>query len=67
MDGNQRSYKGQVEINDLISDAVNNAVARRHQTIDSQDALSALSDEEAGRIVGLGGIRRLILPKIELD
>lgn len=49
---NQRSYKNQVKINDLIDDAVNNAVARRHQVIDSQDALSALSDEEAGSIAG---------------
>lgn len=72
MDANQRNYKGQVEINDLIGDAVNNAMARRHQAIDSQDALSALSDEETRSIVGLGGQLvvlggRPILPKIELD
>lgn len=52
MDGNQRKYKGQVEINDLINDAVKNAVFRRNEVIDSEDALSALSNEEAGSIVG---------------
>lgn len=52
MDGNQRKYKGQVEINDLIGDAVKNAVFRRHQVIDSENALSALSDEEARGIAG---------------
>ncbi|MBW4457480.1 MAG: hypothetical protein KME55_35210 [Nostoc indistinguendum CM1-VF10] len=52
MDANQRNYKGQVGINDLISDAVNNAVARRNQVIDSQDALPALSEEEAESIAG---------------
>lgn len=60
MDGNQRNYKGQVEINDLIGDAVKNAVARRHQTIDSQDALSALSDEEAGSIAGGSIVEEII-------
>ncbi len=65
MDANQKNYKDQVKINDLIDDAVNNAMARRHQAIDSQDALSALSDEETRNIVGLGG--RPILLKIELD
>ncbi len=50
MDANQRNYKGQVEINDLIGDAVKNAVFRRNEVMDSEDALSALSDEEAGTI-----------------
>ncbi|MBW4611024.1 MAG: hypothetical protein KME22_28405 [Hassallia sp. WJT32-NPBG1] len=52
MDGNQRKYKGQVEINDLIGDAVKNAVFRRNEVIGSEDALSALSHEEAGNIAG---------------
>ncbi len=37
-------HRSQLEINDLIGDAVNNAIARRSQ-IDSEEALSALSDE----------------------
>lgn len=66
MDANQRNYKGQVEINDLIGDAVNNAVARRHQVIDSQDALS---DEEAANVAGgfnlpiyVGGLLGRLIP-----
>lgn len=51
MDNNHRS---QLEINDLIDDAVNNAVARRSQ-IGSESALSALSDEQVRSIAG-GGI-----------
>ena len=52
MNTTQRNYRGQVEINDLIDEAVNNAVARRNQVMNSQDALSALSDEQAGSITG---------------
>ena len=44
-------HRSQLEINDLIGDAVNNAVARRSQ-IDSESALSALSDEQARSITG---------------
>jgi len=66
MNGNKRNYKGQVEINDLIDDAVNNAVLRRKEIMDSEDALSALSNEEAGGIVGMGGIIVTYPPKIEL-
>lgn len=62
MDANQRNYKGQVEINDLIDDAVKNAVFRRNEVIDSEDALSALSDEEVGSIAG--GITKPIEPII---
>ena len=52
MDGNQRKYKGQVEINDIIGDAVNNAVARRNQAINSENALLDLPNEEATNIIG---------------
>lgn len=66
MNGNQRNYKGQVEINDLIDDAVNNAVFRRKEIIDSEDALSTLSDREAGSIAGgvtvAGGVIRHPFP-----
>ena len=50
MDGRQRKYN-QVEINDLIHDAVNNAIARRGAT-DSPDDFLALSEEEATRVAG---------------
>ena len=52
MDATQKKYKGQVEINDLIDEAVNNAVSRRNQVVNSQDALSVLSHEQAGSITG---------------
>ncbi len=52
MEGNQRKSTGWLEINDLIDDAVNNAVARRSLGTDSEDALSALSYEEAARVAG---------------
>lgn len=52
MDGQIRKYNGQIEINDLIGDAVKNAVSRRNQAIDSEDALSALSSEEARSVAG---------------
>lgn len=52
MDGQIRKYNGQIEINDLIGDAVKNAVSRRNQALDSEDALSALSNEKAGSIAG---------------
>lgn len=55
MEETQRKYRSQVEINDLIDDAVKNAVARRNQAMDSEDALSALSGEEAKSIAGGGG------------
>ncbi len=44
-----KQHRSQIEINDLIGDAVNNAVARRSQ-IDSQ--LSVLSDEQVKSVVG---------------
>jgi hypothetical protein len=56
MNGKQRKYN-QFEINDLIDDAVNNAIARRGVT-DSQDDFSALSDEEATKVAG--GLQAII-------
>ncbi len=61
MDGHKRKFNSQIEITDLIGDAVNNAVARRNQAIDSEDALSALSNEKAGSITG-GQIKPIVLP-----
>ncbi|MBO3458521.1 hypothetical protein G7B40_006780 [Aetokthonos hydrillicola Thurmond2011] len=54
MDNNQRNSKNLVDINDLIGDAVNNAIARRNQA----DFFSALSDEEAISVAG--GTRALV-------
>lgn len=52
MEKHKRSYNGHLEINNLIDDAVNNAVARRNQGLDSEDALSSVSDEEAKSVAG---------------
>lgn len=52
MDGYIIKYNSRVEINDLIGDAVKNAVARRNETIDSEYALSALPNEEASNVAG---------------
>ena len=48
----ERKYNRKLEINDLIDDAVKNAVERRNQGLDSEDALLALSDTEATNVAG---------------
>ncbi|MFK0732897.1 MAG: hypothetical protein ACFKPT_22935 [Gloeotrichia echinulata GP01] len=57
----QRMYNSPIEINDLIDDAVKNAVARRHEALDSEEALLSMSDEEAKSVAG-GGLNFLINP-----
>lgn len=52
MDGHMRKFNSQLEINDLIDDAVNNAVARRNQVMDLKDTLSVMSNEEAVGVTG---------------
>ncbi|MCC5660981.1 hypothetical protein LC608_29220 [Nostoc sp. XA010] len=49
MESRERKYNGQIEINDLIDDAVKNAVERRNQGLGSEDALS---DEEMKNVAG---------------
>lgn len=49
---NKNERHSQFEINDLIDDAVNNAVERRNQALDANSALSGLSEEEAANISG---------------
>ncbi|MBW4629470.1 MAG: hypothetical protein KME49_29140 [Brasilonema octagenarum HA4186-MV1] len=52
MNPNKVNYNGRFEINDLIDDAVKNAVERRSQVIDSEDALLVLAETEAQSILG---------------
>ena len=52
MNPNQRKYHGQIEITDLVAEAVSNAAARRNQVLDSEESLSPLSNEQAGAVVG---------------
>jgi hypothetical protein len=46
-----KKHNGQIEIHDLIGDAIANAVTRR-ELASSEEALLALSDEEAAAIAG---------------
>jgi hypothetical protein len=52
MNPNQRKYHGQIEITDLVAEAVSNAAARRNQVLDAEESLSPLSDEQAGAVTG---------------
>nr|AVH79668.1 hypothetical protein [Desmonostoc muscorum PCC 7121] len=52
MEANNKKCNNQIEIHDLIDEAVNNALARRNHVIDANEGLSNLSSEEAGNIVG---------------
>jgi hypothetical protein len=49
---NNRKYNNHSEINDLIDEAVNNALARRNEVQDPSASLLNLSDEEVANIVG---------------
>ncbi|MDJ0737393.1 MAG: hypothetical protein QNJ47_25565 [Nostocaceae cyanobacterium] len=60
-----------LEINDLLDDAINNALARRQGGIDSEDGLLGLSEEEAS---GIGGglskqleVKQLEFQPIDID
>ena len=52
MNPNQTKSHGQIEITDLVAEAVSNAAARRNQVLDSEESLSPLSDEQAGAVTG---------------
>jgi len=54
----ETNKKNQFEINDLIDEAVNNAVARRGEALDS---VENLSDEEAKNVTGGALIKPVIL------
>ncbi|MDZ8227289.1 MULTISPECIES: hypothetical protein [unclassified Nostoc] len=48
----EKKSNSKLEINDLIDNAVEKAVERRNQSLDSEDALLALSDTEATNVAG---------------
>jgi hypothetical protein len=74
MDVNNRKDHCQLEINDLIGDAVSNAIARRGSP-DTEVDISALSDAEAASIVGgktlnlitVAGLKPISLPCAPVD
>jgi hypothetical protein len=47
-----KKHKGQIEISDLMTDAVSNAVARRDRAIEAEDTLTTLSADEVSAIAG---------------
>ncbi|MBN3962310.1 hypothetical protein [Nostoc sp. NMS8] len=52
MEAKERKYNIQIEINDLIDDAVQNAVTRRNEALNSEESLLLMSDEEAKSVAG---------------
>ncbi|WP_392534882.1 hypothetical protein [Nostoc sp. C117] len=52
MEVNKKNSNTQLEINNLIDGAVNNAVARRNSVEDSEDTLLNLSNEEMANVAG---------------
>ncbi|MBG1261941.1 hypothetical protein [Nostoc commune] len=52
MEVHKKNVNNQLEINNLIDDAVNNAVARRNSVEDSEDALQSLSNEGMANVAG---------------
>ncbi|HLP91813.1 MAG TPA: hypothetical protein VK184_24900 [Nostocaceae cyanobacterium] len=52
MESNNRKFNNQLDISELIDTAVNNAVVRRNQAIESEDAMLDVSAEEANNITG---------------
>ena len=51
MNPNQRKSHGQIEITDLVAEAVSNATARGNQVLDSEQPLSSLSTEQTESLV----------------
>ena len=62
MKPSERMYNGQVEITDLIGEAVSNAKARRKQASNSEECLSQLSDEQSGTVTGGSSVSPLKFP-----
>jgi hypothetical protein len=48
----QRKYHGQIEITDLVGEAVSNIAGRRNQVLDSEEPLLPLSNEQTESIKG---------------
>ncbi|WP_445632620.1 hypothetical protein NSTC745_04168 [Nostoc sp. DSM 114161] len=47
-----RNNQSSFELNDLIDDAVNSAIARRYQAMNPENSLLDLSDEEIRHVLG---------------
>lgn len=51
-DINQKKFNSQIEITDLVVEAVQNASARRNQVLDGKEPLLTFSEEEAKGVMG---------------
>lgn len=51
-DINQRNFNSQIEITDLIAEAVQNAYIRRNQVLETKESLLAFSEQEAKGVLG---------------
>jgi hypothetical protein len=60
MNINQKHFRSQIEITNLIEEAVANASARRNKVVE-EDSLSELSEEEKKNITGGGILDRIII------
>ncbi|MBD2415001.1 MAG: hypothetical protein KME52_20125 [Desmonostoc geniculatum HA4340-LM1] len=63
MNIHQKHLTNQIEISNLIEEAVVNASARRNQVLDTQEVLSELSEDEQKNITG-GGVARDVIDTI---
>lgn len=61
---NQRHTKNQIEITDLIAEAVVHASTRRNQVLDAQESLSELAEEDEK---GINGGLRIIFGYFPVD
>ncbi|GFE68852.1 hypothetical protein [Chroococcus sp. FPU101] len=48
----QAKHRNQIELSDLITDAISNAVERRNQVQETEESLTTLSDDETSAIMG---------------
>jgi len=51
MNSSKRKYHSQIEITDLVAEAVSNATAGRNQVLDSEEPWSSLSTEQTESLV----------------
>lgn len=52
MSEHKKIHNSPIEINDLIDDAVKNAMVRRHAGLDATEGLLSVSEEEAEGVTG---------------
>ena len=66
MEINKKNSNTPLGINNLIDEAVNNAVARRNPVENSEDGLLSLSDEEMTNVAGGFAIASSLVVKVPI-